>query len=76
MGMVMGKIKALYKQSYILNIKINGQWKHAIDILFWNIAAKWFEKNVPSFTTHESHPSCNKSGCYKLCEYWLLIGKN
>ena len=28
------------------------------------------------FTTHESNLSCNKAGCCKLRELWLLIGSN
>ena len=37
---------------------------------------KELNSDVARFTTHESNLSCNKSGCCKLCEYWLLIGLN
>ena len=44
--------------------------------LFCNTAAKRFEKQCCAFYHLCSNLSCSKSGCCKLCEYWLLIGLN
>ena len=44
--------------------------------LVCNISAKRVEKECCAFYHPHSNLSCNKSGCCKLREYWLLIGKN
>jgi len=41
--------------------------------LFYNIAAKWVKKLCCRFYHQHTNLSGNKSCCWKLSEYWLLI---
>ena len=44
--------------------------------IFATLLQNELNSHVARLTTHESNLSCNKSGCWKLREYWLLIGWN
>ena len=57
-----------------VKLRQNGQQKRST--CFAPLLQKELNSDVVCFTTHESNLSCNKSGCCKLCEYWLLIGLN
>ena len=65
---------------YALSLKVQGRshlpltlGQQKLATCFETLLQNELNTHVARFTTHESNLSCNKSGCYKLRGYWLLI---
>ena len=65
---------------YALSLKVQGRshlpltlGQQKLATCFETLLQNELNTHVARFTTHESNLSCNKSGCYKLRGFWLLI---